>query len=73
MQAVTIEDFEECESMGGVFRLPVTRRGVHSVDLIMTRATAQMLVCHLLDRMAEDDGRSTNVVAFVPDAKAKAR
>jgi len=64
MQAITVEETDEVESMGGVFRVPVLRRGKHTVDLIMTRDTAALLISQLMKRMEVDDDRPCNVIAW---------
>lgn len=71
MQAIVIEGTDDVENMGGVYRIPVMRRGTHSCDLIITRNTAEMMVAQLIDRMAEDDKRPSNLVCFAPINAAK--
>jgi hypothetical protein len=64
MQAVVLEGFDEIELMAGAYRVPVMRRGAHSMDLILTRDTAQSLVYALLKRIEADDERPSNLVCF---------
>ena len=73
MQAVTLESFDDIETMAGAYRVPVMRRGAHSLDLILTRDAAQLLVYALLKKIEEDDSRPSNVYAFETEAGAKRR
>jgi hypothetical protein len=64
MQAFVLEGFGDIENLGGAYCVPVQRSGKHSGDLILSRETAQLLVYALMNRIADDDERPSNIVSF---------